>query len=91
MDYVKRVLGLYGGASHDFDENLTDASFALVAGGAGEQAAADVNKPHCLVSSGAIVWYVLIFGPVRVLGFGCLTVPVRSLFSRDTRRCFSEA
>ena len=63
MDYVKRVLGLYGGASHDFDENLTDASFALVAGGAGEQAAADVNKPHCLVSSGAFVWYDLILGP----------------------------
>jgi soluble lytic murein transglycosylase-like protein len=32
MDYVKRVLRLYGGASHAFDENLTDASPWLVAG-----------------------------------------------------------
>ena len=31
-DYVKRVLRLYGGASHAFDENLTAASPWLVAG-----------------------------------------------------------
>ena len=49
--YVQRVVGLYGGLRHAFDENLTVASPWLAAGGGAE---AHRKKPRCLVSSGAL-------------------------------------
>ena len=38
--YVKRVMGLYGGARHGFDEGLTVASPWLAAGGGNQAVAA---------------------------------------------------